>query len=408
MKILAVTQSYFPFLERGGPAVKVRALARGLAAHGHEVTVLTADLGHGCRDDLGEPGPWGWQNVQPNLETIYLPTALTFRALTLNSRLPRFCRDRLRNYDLVHVYGLYDLIGPAVAWFARRRGLPYLVEPMGMYRPIDRSFFLKAVWRRAFGNRMIASAWRLVVTSELERDDLIEGNVPTGRIRLRYNPIDLAEYQTLPPRGEFRRRWRIPEGEPLILFLSRLIPRKGADLLMEAFREALPEQGVLVIAGPEGESGYLAHLHQVAERCGVLDRIRFVGGIYGEEKKEALADADIFALPSSYENFANAVAESVASGVPVIVTDRCGIHSLVNGRAGIVVPREKHAIAEAIRRLTQDQAFCERLRRGCRAVADELSLEKTVAALEAIYAESGRGWSSRAGESGAAQKKDSF
>jgi glycosyltransferase involved in cell wall biosynthesis len=406
MKILAVTQSYFPFLERGGPAVKVRALARGLAAHGHEVTVLTADLGHGRRNDLGEPGPWGWRTAEPNLETIYLPTALTFRALTLNPRLPRFCRDRLSNYDLVHVYGLYDLIGPAVARFARRRRLPYLVEPMGMYRPIDRSFFLKAIWRQIFGNRMIARAWRLVVTSELERDDLIEGNVPTGRIRLRYNPIDLAEYQMLPLRGEFRRRWQIPDGEPLILFLSRLIPRKGADLLMEAFREALPERGVLVIAGPEGESGYLAQLHEVAERCGVLDRIRFVGGIYGEEKKAALADADIFALPSSYENFANAVAEAVACGVPVIVTDRCGIHSLVNGRAGMVVPREKHAIAEAIRRLIQDRALRDQLRRGCRAVADELSLEKTVAALEAIYAESGRAAASRAMGTDAMRKTD--
>ena len=130
MKILAVTQSYFPFLERGGPAVKVRALARGLAARGHEVTVLTADLGHGRRDDLGQLGAWGWRTEEGNLETIYVPTALTFRALTFNPRLPRFCRDRLSSYDVVHIYGLYDLLGPAVAWYARRRRLPYLVEPM--------------------------------------------------------------------------------------------------------------------------------------------------------------------------------------------------------------------------------------------------------------------------------------
>ncbi len=398
MKILAVTQSYFPFLERGGPAVKVRALARGLAARGHEVTVLTADLGHGRRDDLGERGAWGWRTAEGNLEIIYVPTALTFRALTLNPRLPRFLRDRLSSYDVVHIYGLYDLLGPAVAWSAQRRRLPYLVEPMGMYRPIDRSFFLKALWRSLFGNRMIAHAWRLIVTSELERDDLMEGNVPACRIRLRYNPVDLAEYESLPPRGEFRRRWQIPEEEPVVLFLSRLIPRKGADLLTEAFREALPERGVLVIAGPEVEPGYLAHLREVAERCGVSERVRFTGGIYGEEKKAALADADVFALPSSYENFANAVAEAVASGLPVIVTDRCGIHSQVNQRAGIVVPRERHAIAEAIRRLTQDDALRGRLRDGCRAVAEELSLEKTVSALEAIYVESGRPDSSRARE----------
>ena len=387
MRILKVTQSYAPFLERGGPAVKVRALARGLTARGHAVTVLTADLSREARNDLGEKNDWGWRSIEENVETIYLPTAFTFRALTVNPRLRSFCRARLADFDLVHIYGLYDLVGPAVARLSARRGVPYLIEPMGMYRPIDRSFFLKSMWWRLLGNRMIAGAGRMIVTSELEREDLVEGGVLADRIRLRYNPIDLAEYQTLPSRGTFRARRQIPPDEPLVLFLSRLIPRKGADLLIEAFAEALPERGTLVIAGPEGETGYLDHLRNVAGRCGVAARVRITGPIYGEEKKSALADADAFALPSSYENFANAVAEAVASGVPVIVTDRCGIHSLVDGRAGLVVTRDKAAVATALRRLIEDAPLHHRLRAGCRAVAEELSLEKAVAALERIYAE---------------------
>ena len=389
MRILKVTQSYSPFLERGGPAVKVRALARGLAACGHSVTVLTADLGRGRRADLGERTEWGWRSIEENVETIYLPTTFTFRALTVNPRLFAFCRSRLADFDLVHIYGLYDLIGPATAWLAARRSIPYLIEPMGMYRPIDRAFFLKALWRRMFGNRMIAGARRMIVTSELEREDLVEGGVPGERVRIRYNPVDLADYQMLPARGTFRNRWQIASGEPLVLFLSRLIPRKGADLLIEAFTEAFPERGTLAIAGPEGEPGYLDHLRNVAERCGVASRVRFTGALFGEEKKAALADADIFALPSSYENFANAVAEAVASGVPVVVTDRCGIHSLVDRRAGLVVPREKRAVAGALRRLIEDEDLRNQLRAGCRAVAEELSPEKAVAALEGIYAEQG-------------------
>jgi glycosyltransferase involved in cell wall biosynthesis len=389
MRILKVTQSYAPFLERGGPAVKVRALARGLAARGHRVTVLTADLGRGRRGDLGEKNAWGWRSTEENVETIYLPTAFSFRALTVNRRLLSFCRARLDDFDIVHIYGLYDLLGPAMAWQAARRAIPFLIEPMGMYRPIDRSFFLKGVWRQVFGNRMIAGAGRMIVTSELEREDLVEGGISPERIRLRYNPVDLAEYETLPPRGTFRNRRQIPPSEPLILFLSRLIPRKGADLLIESFADAMPERGTLVIAGPEGEPGYLDSLRNVAERRGVASRVRFTGALYGEEKKAALADADVFALPSSYENFANAVAEAVASGVPVVVTDRCGIHSLVDGRAGLVVTREKGAVAEALRRLTEDPDLRNRFRAGCRAVAEELSLEKSVEALEIIYTEQG-------------------
>jgi len=396
MRILKVTQSYSPFLERGGPTVKVRALARGLAARGHSVTVLTADLGRGRRTDLGERTEWGWRSIEENVETVYLPTAFSFRALTVNPRLLAFCRARLSEFDLVHIYGLYDLICPATAWLAARRSIPYLIEPMGMYRPIDRGFFLKALWRRLLGNRMIAGARRMIVTSELEREDLVEGGIPGDRVRIRYNPVDLADYQSLPARGTFRSRWQISSGEPLVLFLSRLIPRKGADLLIEAFTEAFPQRGTLAIAGPEGQPGYFDRLRNVAERCGVASRVRFTGALFGEEKKAALADADIFALPSSYENFANAVAEAVASDVPVVVTDRCGIHSLVDSRAGLVVPREKGAVAGALRRLMEDADLRNRLRAGCRAVAEELSPEKTVAALESIYAEqSGSGEETR-------------
>lgn len=385
MRILKITQSYSPFLERGGPAVKVRALAHGLAARGHAVTVLTADLSRGRRADLGEKCEWGRQLVDENVESVYLPTLFAFRALTVNSRLLSFCRARLGEFDLVHIYGLYDLIGPTVAWMAARRHLPYLIEPIGMYRPIDRSLALKRLWHRLFGHRMVGHAWRMIVTSELERGDLVEGGVPAACISLRYNPIDLAEYQTLPAPGAFRKRWQIPPGEPLVLFLSRLIPRKGADVLIEGFARALPRKGTLIIAGPEGVRGYLEHLRSVAGQCGVTERVRFTGALYGEEKKTAFADADIFALPSSYENFANAAAEAVACNVPVVVTSRCGIHSLVDGRAGLVIPREPEAIASALRALVHDQELRDRLRAGCPAVAEELSIEKTVVALESIY-----------------------
>jgi glycosyltransferase involved in cell wall biosynthesis len=387
VRILKVTQSYHPFLERGGPAVKVRALALGLAARGHQVTVVTADLSRGQPRELGEKTRWGRRSLEQGVETIYLPTAYTFRALTVNPALFRFCRERLGEFDVAHIYGLYDVIGPTVAWQCRRRRIPYFVEPMGMYRPIDRAFFLKGLWRVIFGKRMIGNAWRMIATSELEGSDLREGGISAERVLLRYNPVDVADYQTLPPRGGFRQKWNISAGEPVILFLSRLIPRKGADLLIEAFAEALPQEGTLVIAGPEGVAGYLERLRAVAERCGVSGRVQFTGGLYGEEKKAALADADIFALPSSYENFANVVAEAVASGVPVVVTPHCGIHSLVDQRAGLVVERSREALVGALRELMTQPELRERLRAGCRAVAEELSPEKTVARLESFYAD---------------------
>ena len=137
----------------GGPTVKVRALARGLASSGHAVTVLTADLGldRAKREIAGAvPERWGYEARENGVEAIYLRTRARYRALTWNPGVAAFCRDRLGGFDLTHIYGLYDLIGPRVAGACRRIARPYFVEPMGMFRPIISNIGMKrALSRRA-------------------------------------------------------------------------------------------------------------------------------------------------------------------------------------------------------------------------------------------------------------------
>jgi glycosyltransferase involved in cell wall biosynthesis len=390
VRILEVVQAYYPFQEKGGPVVKVRALARGLARRGHQVTVLTADLG--IRERIGsgleaEHCKWGWRSKQDGVEVIYLSTLGNYRALTLNPRVIGFCRASLRNFDAVHIYGLYDLLGPAVSYFCRRQGVPYVIEPMGMYRPIDRNFQLKALWHRSVGKAFWQEAAMIVATSEMEQQELLEDGVPAAKIAIRYNGIDPAFYTSLPPCGGFRAKHGISPEEPLVLFLSRLIPRKGADILIEAFARACPESGRLVIAGPEGEPGYRAYLEKRARESGVETRVLFTGAVYDEEKKTLLRDADLFVLPSRYENFANAPAEAIACGVPVIITDACGIRSLVEGQAGLVIATELEPLVEALRKLIHDKAFYTRMKEGCRRVAEQLNWDRLTEQMESYYAE---------------------
>jgi glycosyltransferase involved in cell wall biosynthesis len=390
VRILKTVQAYYPFQEKGGPVVKVRALARGLARRGHQVTVLTADLG--LREHAGfgmkvERCPWGWRFQEDGVEAIYLSTLGHYRALTLNPRVIGFCRAPLRRFDLVHCYGLYDLLGPAVSYFCRRQGTPYIIEPMGMYRPIDRGFRLKLLWHRSIGGVFWRNAVRVVATSEMEHQDLLDDGVPPEKLVIRYNGIDAVSFASLPPCGSFRAKWRVPPEQPLILFLSRLIPRKGADILIEAFAQACPESGRLVIAGPEGELGYRSYLEKRAKESGVEARVLFTGPLYDEEKKAVLADADLFVLPSRYENFANAAAEAMACGIPVIVTESCGIRSLVDGQAGLVIASEKEALAAALRKLLDDKALYAQLKDGCRRIAGQLSWDRLTAQMEGCYTE---------------------
>ena len=382
-------QSYFPFQDRGGPVVKVRALAQGLALRGNQVTVLTADLGLGKTPGLDmpfEPCQGGYCAEENGVKAIYLSSLAHYRALTVNPGVIRFCRSSLRQFDLVHFYGLYDLFGPAVSYFCRAYGVPYIIEPMGMYRPIDRGFELKRMWHRGLGGAYWNHAAQIVATSEMEQQELLADGIPPQKLVVRYNGIDRKVFDSLPARGGFRRKWGISPDEHVLLFLGRLIPRKGADVLIDAFAKACPASGRLIVAGPEGEPGYLAVLEKRARDAGVESRVIFTGPLYDDAKAAVLADSDIFVLPSRYENFANSAAEAMACGIPVIITDSCGIRSLVDGRAGLIVSPEPEPLSGAIRSLISDRGAYRKFRDGARAVAAELGWDRLSEQMETYYA----------------------
>ncbi|MFZ0821176.1 MAG: glycosyltransferase [Candidatus Acidiferrales bacterium] len=378
MRILHVTQTYYPFLERGGPTVKVRAIAEGFAQRGDRVTVLTSWYGR----------PFAARHVQQGgVEVVYLRPRATYRATTLNSGLLSFCRKRLRDFDVVHIYGLYDLLGPVVAHYCSKAGIPYVVEPLGMVRPIDRSFRMKKIWHAFMGKPLLRHAALLIATSQQEEKELLADGFPRDRVVIRYNGVDLKEFLSLPPRGTFRSEWALPPDEPIVLFLGRLIPRKGVDLLIDAFSVACPVRGRLVIAGPEGEIGYVAKLRELAREKRIESRTVFTGPLYADQKKAVLADSQIFVLPSRYENFANGVAEAIACGIPAIVTEHCGVSEFVLDRVGLVIPREISALTDALRKLLGDSVLYERFRKECPKVASALSWQELLGKQQELYAQ---------------------
>jgi glycosyltransferase involved in cell wall biosynthesis len=391
MRLLYVTQSYFPFLDKGGPTVKVRALARGMAALGHSVTVLTVDFGldAAMRETVhATSNRWGYEGNEDGVEAIYLRTRAQYRALTWNPGVADFCRERLAAFDAVHIFGLYDLIGPQVARACRRIGRPYLVEPMGMFRVIIRNIVMKRLYHAVLGDAMIGGARRVIATAEQERQELLEGGVPDGKIVVRRNGIDVPSQ--FPIRGHFRNEWQISKDAKLVLFLGRLVSKKSPDLMMEAFsrwlRHSESSQGsVLVLAGPDEGDGYRQRLESMAAQMGMNGGVLFTGPLYDEAKWAAYRDADLFVLPSQNENFGNTAAEAVACGTPVLVTDRCGIAPIVDRRAGLVVPHDCAALEAGLGRILDDPAFAVSLRTGCEGVARSLGWAEPLAEMESLY-----------------------
>src|ERR1700676_3353136 len=394
MRILNVTQSYAPFFEFGGPPAKVKALAEGLAQKGHAVTVLTSDWGLDKRlaefpgEISAQPNPFGRKREVNGVTAIYLPKWFHYRAASWNPALPRYLRARLQNFDVVHIFGLYDLLGPRVAAACRKRNIPYVIEPIGMFVPIVRNIFIKRIYHQFWGRELFAGAAAVIATSEQEQSELEAGGIAPGKIILRRNGVEVPK--TFPAAGAFRASLQIPPQSRLILFLGRLSQKKSPDLLLRAFADIL--QGAagqrdlhLAFVGPD-EAGMLARLQKLSQEPAIAQRVHFMQPLSGEKKWGAYRDADIFVLPSQNENFGNTAAEAVAAGIPVIVTDQCGIAPLLAGSAGIVVAHDQQKIAAALHSLLEDSSLYAKLQGGCRAATLRLGWEQPIEQMEALYA----------------------
>src|SRR5262249_54130400 len=146
---------------------------------------------------------------------------------------------RLAQFDVVHIYGLYDLIGPTVARACRKFSLPYVIEPIGMYVPIVRNVWLKRLYHAIVGSRLFAGASAIVATSEQEVDELRRGGIPDAKIVLRRNGVVVPG--RFPDRGTFRASAAIPKDALLVLFLGRLSEKKSPRMLLDSF-VTLPER----------------------------------------------------------------------------------------------------------------------------------------------------------------------
>jgi len=394
MRILNVTQSYAPFFEFGGPPVKVRALAEGLARRGHQVSVLTTDWGLEQRFEKtpeeapASEGPYGRVREIGGVAVVYLAKWLHYRAASWNPGLRKYLRAELKNFDVAHIFGLYDLLGPGTAAECRKQGIPYVVEPIGMYLPIVRNLWLKRIYHRFLGREMVEGASLVVATAEQERRELVCGGIAKEKILLRRNGVDSPS--VLPERGSFREEFEIPANAKLVLFLGRLSEKKSPDLLLKAFAGATgsgPGRGRradLAFVGPD-ETGMKARLRKMAKSLGLGERVHFSDALEGEAKWQAYRDADIFVLPSQNENFGNTAAEAVAAGTPVIVTDQCGIAPLLEDVAGMVVKHDEKDLRGALARLLEDNGLRTKLKEGCKIAYHRLDWEEPLAEMEAAY-----------------------
>jgi glycosyltransferase involved in cell wall biosynthesis len=253
---------------------------------------------------------------------------------------------------------LWEEIQHVAARAAQQKGVPYVIAPQGMLDPwsLRQSRWVKRLYMLLRLRRNLNRAAAIQFTADLERELTAPLGLRAPAI-IEPNGIDLAEYHDLPPRGAARQRHGVPPGL-MLLFLSRLHPKKGLDLLIPAFARAELEDATLVIAGPADSAAYEAELRRLVREHGIEQRVIFTGMLHGSDRLALMADADLFVLPSYQENFGIVVAEALACGCPVLVSDQVNIHRDIAAAAvGAVFPLDVDAIARELRRWGGDEAL---------------------------------------------------
>lgn len=369
MRVLHVFNTIAP---RIGGASTLIGLARALARQGCDVSVFATDL-----DEQGQLLPWRQPRrlVVPTDRSIddggvrlrYFPVSWPSR-YSCSWQMAAALRREIPTFDLVQIHALYLFHGLVAAYYCRKAGVPYVIQPHGGLDPSHRSHHWgrKAAYERLIERHNLDRATSLHFTSPAEATHARQAGVtrPGFVVGLGIDPV---EYATLPERGRFRAKFPQVGQGPLVVFMGRITPKKGFDLLLPALaRVAADVPDVhLVLAGPDDE-GYSSVVKDLIRQHGLGPRVTWTGMVTGQDKLELLRDADVWTLPSHDENFAIAAVEAMAAGAPVLVTDRVGVHqAVIRGDAGVVVQPTVAAVAEGLATLLKDDA--QRQRQGANA-----------------------------------------
>lgn len=316
--------------EVGGPPKVIFDHAQVALRYGHQVDILSPITS----GEKPYPVPTGARLILCQRTPVI---SRFFREFS--GELFRYLRQHVGEYDIIHCHGLWHF-GTLAPFLLDKR----VAKVITIHGVLDRWTYAHNNWKKQIIDTLVQKnflrrANLIHIYNADEREDVLRylGH-PHPNILLIPNGVNLNDFAQLPSRGTFRQKFNIPADRQMVLFMSRLNAKKGLDLLLPAFRDYVRQHPdtVLVLAG--GDDGYAATIRQFIDRHTLSESIRMVGMLTGDDKKAALADADLFTLPSYSEGFSIAVLEAMAAGTPALVSDRVGFGDAIreHDAAGLV------------------------------------------------------------------------
>jgi len=384
MRVLHVIPSLSP--RSGGPAQALPALGRSLTDQGVKILIAATD----------EEMP-SLEKIRPtffeSLPAIFFPIQ-GGPSFKYSRPFARWLDEHVPEFDLVHIHAVFNHACIAAARACRRERVPYIVRPLGTLAPWSMS--QKSLRKRLFwqisGRRMLLSADAVHYTS-LPEQLTVEQSLGLSRGIVVPLGVDVplpSAYSSL----------LYPIAQPYVLVMSRLDPKKALDVLIEAFLSVAEQKAFeswkLVLAG-DGPATYVRKLKHITQRHRASDRIIFTGWLEGEKKWAAVSHASLLALVSYHENFGLCVMESLACGVPALVTRNVDLAiEIETSQSGWVCNLDEPSLQKTLTEALSSGAELRRRGLNGRQLAQNYSWPRVAKQLRALYSDILRNRESRA------------
>jgi len=310
----------------GGPAVTVPRLSEALTTEGVSCALLTLNY-----KQLG-PQTEGTGYDLISVTGNYFTRLMRGWSPTLNRRI----KEENSKADIIHNHGLWMFPNLYARQAAIGGRIPLVISPRGMLEDwsLGRSRIKKFMAWSLFEQVNLRSAALFHATSEMEARSVRKLGLRQP-IAIIPNGVEIPDRETNPVRESLERKHPELAGKRWLLFLSRIHPKKGVSELLGAWHEIHDhfQEWHLILAGPDLD-GYSNRMKSEAVNYQLSDRVTFTGMLNGSEREAALANSDLFVLPTHSENFGIAIAEALAFGLPVITTKGAPWKDLIAHRCG--------------------------------------------------------------------------
>lgn len=334
----------------GGTAEVVPRTCEELVALGHDVTILTLAW--------TKPAAAALRAEEHGVKIKYCRrTRSLFPALGYSREFADEVKRLVQKADIVHLHGLWQWPCWRAADEAIKAGRPYVMQPHGFLEPerLRKSTIRKTIIGWMMERPRFKSASRAIATAESEKEGLLRYGVGTP-VEVVPIGIDTHDIDVATKDEELLRRLGVPPGKKVLLYLSRLAPIKGLDMLAEAWirlREFHDAWHLLIVG--DDTQGFSETIKRQYAGWVTDGSVSLPGAVYGPDKFKLLKSADAFVLPTRNENFGIAVLEALAAGLPVVCTK--GAPWGVIGQEG--AGRWVDVGSEAIERGLRDVMSCD-------------------------------------------------